>query len=53
MSTALRRVLVTVAVLVVLFVVADRGRTARARLLTRPTWAVIDPASPMRAGFTP
>lgn len=36
-----------------LFVVADRGRTARARLLNRPTWAVTDRTSPRRAGFTP
>lgn len=36
-----------------LFVVSDRGRTAHARLLNRPTWAVIDPDSPTRAGFTP
>lgn len=36
-----------------LFVVADRGRTAHARLLTRPTWAVTGLSSPTRAGFTP
>lgn len=33
------------------FVVA--GRTARPRLLTRPTWAVTGVTSPTRAGFTP
>ena len=36
-----------------LFVVADRGRTASARLLTRPTWAVTGGTAPTRAGFTP
>ncbi|PKH43548.1 CHAP domain-containing protein [Nocardioides alpinus] len=36
-----------------LFVVADRGRTAHARLLTRPTWAVTGVTAPTRAGFTP
>ena len=34
-----------------LFVVADR--TARPRLLTRPTWAVTGSTAPTRAGFTP
>ncbi len=36
-----------------LFVVADRGRTARSRLLNRPAWAVTGDSSPTRAGFTP
>ncbi len=36
-----------------LFVVADRGRTARPHLLNRPTWAVTGVTSPTRAGFTP
>ena len=36
-----------------LFVVADRGRTATARLLSRPAWAVVVRTSPTRAGFTP
>ena len=35
------------------FVVADRGRSARARLLTRPASAVIGDTAPARAGFTP
>ncbi len=36
-----------------MFVVADRGRTATARLLSRPAWAVVTRTSPTRAGFTP
>lgn len=36
-----------------LFVVADRGRTPSARLLTRPSWAVSGRTAPTRAGFTP
>ncbi|WP_210650275.1 CHAP domain-containing protein [Nocardioides sp. SYSU D00065] len=36
-----------------LFVVADRGRTATARLLTRPAQAVFGRTAPTRAGFTP